>query len=127
MIAVDTSALLEILLHRPQFDACITALSENNDVLISAGTLTEAYIVAGQRGLTANLISLMDRLGLQVVPVTEATAERIGRVYSAWGKGVHPASLNFGDCFAYDVAKQNNCPLLFVGGDFSRTDIESAL
>ena len=127
MIAVDTSAILEILLRRPRFDACAGALSDHTDVLISAGTLTELYIVAGQRGLAADLASLMDRLDLQVVPVTEATAERIGQIYSAWGKGVHPASLNFGDCFAYDVAREHTCPLLFVGNDFSQTDIISAL
>jgi ribonuclease VapC len=48
-------------------------------------------------------------------------------VYSRWGKGVHPAGLNFGDCFAYDVAKQNDCPLLFVGDDFAKTDLLRAI
>jgi len=127
MIAVDTSALLEILLRRPQLEACIDALSRHSDALISAGTLTETYIVAGQRSLAPELASLIGRIDLQVVPVTEATAERIGQIYATWGKGIHPASLNFGDCFAYDLAKQHACPLLFVGNDFSQTDIKSAL
>jgi ribonuclease VapC len=48
-------------------------------------------------------------------------------IYENWGKGVHPAALNFGDCFAYEVAKEHECPLLYVGGDFARTDIEGAL
>lgn len=44
-----------------------------------------------------------------------------------WGKGIHPAALNFGDCFSYEVAKEHGCPLLYVGSDFSETDIEGAL
>ena len=47
--------------------------------------------------------------------------------YDRWGKGVHPAGLNLGDCFAYEVAKEHRCPLLFIGKDLSRTDLKSAL
>jgi ribonuclease VapC len=59
--------------------------------------------------------------------VPPAAAKRISGIYSRWGKGVHPASLNFGDCFAYDVAKEHSCRLLYVGGNFSKTDIEGVL
>jgi len=59
--------------------------------------------------------------------VTEETAERAAAAYARWGKGNHPAGLNFGDCFAYALAEQMNCPLLFVGDDFSKTDIVPAL
>jgi len=52
---------------------------------------------------------------------------RIAEAYEQWGKGVHPAPLNFGDCFAYEVAKEHECALLYVGEDFSRTDIEGTL
>jgi ribonuclease VapC len=62
-----------------------------------------------------------------VEPATAATARRVAAIYLRWGKGYHPARLNFADCFAYDVAKQHACPLLFVGDDFSRTDIQAAL
>ena len=48
-------------------------------------------------------------------------------MYARWGKGVHPASLNFGDCFAYEVAVAHGCPLLCVGEDFAQTDIDSVL
>jgi len=51
----------------------------------------------------------------------------LASTYENWGKGVHPAGLNFGDCFAYEVAKAHDCRLLFVGNDFSKTDVESAL
>jgi ribonuclease VapC len=59
--------------------------------------------------------------------VTAATALRISAIYATWGRGRHPAALNFGDCFSYDTAKTHACPLLFVGEDFSKTDLESAL
>ncbi|TCA28098.1 hypothetical protein E0H70_22170 [Rhizobium leguminosarum bv. viciae] len=54
-------------------------------------------------------------------------ARRIAEAYRTWGKGAHPASLNFGDCFAYEVARAHGCRLPFVGDDLVRTDVESAL
>jgi len=59
--------------------------------------------------------------------VTEAMARMVAGAYGRWGKGVHTAGLNFGDCFAYEVAKEHSCPLLFVGQDFSKTDVENVL
>ena len=73
------------------------------------------------------MAELIDELGFDVAPVTEASARRTVDVYDKWGKGVHTAGLNFGDCFAYELARQRACPLLFVGADFSRTDIEPAV
>jgi ribonuclease VapC len=65
--------------------------------------------------------------GFAIVPVTSTTAYRAGAIYARWGIGIHPAGLNFGDCFAYDVAKENACPLLFVGEDFAKMDVQRAL
>jgi ribonuclease VapC len=127
MIAVDTSALMAIVLDEPQADACMAALEAENDLLISAGTVAEALIVAAHRGIAAELTSLIDGLGFEVVAVTPASARRIAEAYAQWGKGIHPAALNFGDCFAYEVAKEHACHLLYVGADFSRTDIEGVL
>ena len=73
------------------------------------------------------MVRLIDGLGLDIIPVTAASARRVAAAYDAWGKGVHPAGLNFGDCFAYEVAKAHECPLLFVGDDFTKTDIRNAL
>ena len=70
---------------------------------------------------------LIGELGLEIVSVTPASASRIARAYGVWGKGVHPAGLNFGDCFAYEVAKEHDCRLLFIGGDFAGTDVIAAL
>jgi ribonuclease VapC len=123
MIAVDTSALMAIVLGEPEADACIEALQAEEDLLISAGTVAEALIVAGRRNVGEPMARLIDGLGFEIVAVTPAAARRIARAYASWGKGVHPAALNFGDCFAYEVAKAHGCRLLYVGEDFRRTDV----
>ena len=127
MIAVDTSALMAIALGEAAAEACINILEREPEVLISAGTVAEVLIVAGRRNLADAMAKLIDRLGMDIVTVTPAAARRVAGAYERWGKGVHPAGLNFGDCFAYDVAKEHSCPLLFIGQDFSKTDLTSAL
>ena len=127
MIAVDTSALVAIILKEPRADACLAALEAEDEVLISAGTLAEMLIVSSRRNVGTEMVRLIDRLAPDVVPVTPAAARRIGLVYQQWGRGVHPAALNFGDCFAYEVAKEHACRLLYVGEDFAKTDIEAVL
>ncbi|HXQ66671.1 MAG TPA: type II toxin-antitoxin system VapC family toxin [Alphaproteobacteria bacterium] len=127
MIAVDTSALMAIVLNDTEAGACIAALEAEDDLLISAGTVAEALIVAARRNVGEEVASLIDGLGFEVVTITPASARRIARAYERWGRGVSPADLNFGDCFAYEVAKEHACRLLYVGDDFSKTDIESVL
>ena len=126
MIVVDTSALMAIVLGEAASDACIDILEANSEVFISAGTLAEALIVAGRRNVADEMTSLVENLGFTIVPVSEAGAQRVALAYNQGGKGVHPAGLNFGDCFAYAVAKEHGCPLLFVGEDFSKTDLQAA-
>lgn len=125
MIAVDTSALMAILLDEPTAAECAETLA-NEGAMMSAATLAEALIVAERRGLRAEMADLVEGLNLEVVNVSAATARRVADTYAQWGKGVNPAGLNFGDCFAYDLAKTSDCPLLYVGLDFARTDITSA-
>ena len=127
MIAVDTSALMAILLGEPQADACKAALQEQSELFISAATVAEALIVAGRRDIGEEMAQLIEAVGFEIAPVTAATARRVSQAYARWGRGVHPAGLNFGDCFAYEVARERGCPLLFVGGDFARTDIARAV
>ena len=126
MIAVDTSALMAIMLNEPEAEACIAALEAEDDLLISAGTVAEAIIVAARRNVGEEMAQLLDGLGFQIVSVTPAAARRVAKAYEQWGKGVHPAALNFGDCFSYEVAKEHECCLLYVGDDFTQTDIERA-
>ena len=127
MIAVDTSVLIAIVLGEPGAQPCINVLGNEPDIIISAGTLTESFIVAAGRGKAADLDRLIAALNLRVIPHTEASARRASQAYEIWGKGLHPAGLNLGDCFAYEVAQSNHCPLLYLGNDFSKTDIQSVL
>ena len=127
MIAVDTSALMAVVLDEPDADACIAALEAESDVLISAGTVAEALVVAARRDVGEEMALLIEKLGFEIVSLTPAAARRVADAYGKWGKGVHLAALNFGDCFAYEVAKEHACRLLYLGDDFPKTDIESVL
>ena len=127
MIAVDTSALMAVLLDEGETAACADALAGNDRIAISAATVAEALVVAERRDLGTEMATLIDGLALDVETVTLAVARRVAQVYARWGKGIDPAGLNFGDCFAYDVAMTRECPLLYVGRDFARTDIAGVL
>jgi ribonuclease VapC len=127
MMAVDTSALMAIVLHEAEADKCKAALEEEPELLISAGTVAEALIVAGRRNVGEEVARIIEGLGFEIVSVTPASARRIAAAYARWGRGAHPAGLNFGDCFSYEVAKEHSCPLLYVGEDFAKTDLQSAL
>jgi ribonuclease VapC len=127
VITVDTSALMAIVLHEPPGTACITSLRTEDRLLISAVTVAEALIVAQRRRASDQMEVLLDGLGFEIVPVTAQQAKRVADAYARWGKGAKSARLNFGDCFSYTVAKENNCPLLYVGRDFTATGIKSVL
>jgi len=118
---------MAIIQDEPEAAACIAALRTEADIALSAGTIAEALIFAERRNVGVEMNRLIDEFGFLIVPVTLASAQRVAAAYRIWGKGVHPAGLNFGDCFAYELAKYRNCPLLYVGADFSRTDIEAAI
>ena len=116
MIVVDTSALMAILLDEPEAAACTDALTTAVALSISAGTVAEALIVADRRGCGQEMRRLIDGLGFSIPPVTPAAARHVADAYARWGKGVDPAGL----------ANETASPLLFVGGDFSRTDLQPA-
>lgn len=126
MIVIDTSALIAVLLNEPEAGRVVETMEAEEQLAISAGTLAEAMIVAGRRGARAALERLIIRLKPEIVPVTASDAQLMGEAYDQWGKGVHPAGLNFGDCFAYALAKMRGSPLLFVGNDFIKTDVIAA-
>ncbi|PPQ35104.1 type II toxin-antitoxin system VapC family toxin [Rhodopila globiformis] len=127
MIVVDTSALFAIAAGEARGPACAEVLAAETDIMISAATLAEALIVASRKGLTAEMDRLISGADMQVIPLIEADSVRVADAYNRWGKGVHPAGLNYGDCFAFVLAQTRKCPLLYVGNDFSRTDVQSAL
>jgi len=127
VIAVDSSALIAILLDKPAAKACRETLAEDMEPVISAAVLAESMIVARGRNVLPRLDALLTAIPLTVVSVDENTAARVSSIYMRWGKRYHPARLNYCDCFSYDLAKQFGCPLLFIGNDFSQTDISNAL
>ena len=128
-MVIDTSALVAILLDEPDAPR-IRAVVEGDPVrLISAATLLETAIVIEARFGEAGgreLDLLVHRARIEVVSVDADQAEIARQAYRSYGKGRHRAGLNFGDCFAYALARDKNDALLFVGGDFSRTDIRPA-
>ncbi len=126
-MVVDTSALMAMILGEPEAEACRAALGSAAGVAMSAATLAEALIVSAGRRRSAEMAEVLARLDPEVVPLTREAAERVGAAYARWGKGVHPARLNLGDCFAYALAQERRAPLLYVGDDFAQTDVASAL
>jgi len=127
MIVLDTSALVAIAMREPQAQACMEAMVGSDMLLMSAGTLTELLIIAARRNFAQDVSQLLTDLNVEVVPVTQFSAQRAAQAYQRWGKGNHPAKLNYGDCFAYELATSRHCPLLYVGQDFAQTDVQSAL
>jgi ribonuclease VapC len=127
LIVLDTSALMAVLLDEPRRDAITTLLSGNPRLAMSAGTMVECFIVARRRGLENQMRAALDRLAPEILSVDEAAARRIDAAFARFGRGAHPAGLNFGDMFAYDAAARLGAALLYVGEDFAATDLRPAL
>ena len=127
MIVVDTSALIAVLQSETGAERIEEILVTEDLVFISAVTLTEALIVALQKNLRLELEEFLVRINVEIIPLDGTDHETVVNAYSLWGKGINPARLNFGDCFAYALAKARALPLLHVGNDFARTDIVSAM
>lgn len=117
---------MAVLLDEPAAADCIDALSTAEGLWMSAGTVAEALIVADRRGCGQEMRRLLEGLGISISPVTPAMARQVADAYGRWGKGINPAGLNFGDCFAYALANEMAAPILFVGDDFSATDLARA-
>lgn len=126
---LDSSAILAILLQEPEQNRFL-ALIENAEVCkLSAATLVEISIVIESQTGDAGINRLNDflrRADVEIEPLTANQAHIACRAWSNYGKGRHPAALNFGDCFSYALAKALDEPLLFKGSDFAKTDIQSA-
>ena len=126
---VDTSAVVAIL--RDESDANeLAAAIESADVRrVSAATYVEAAIVidSNRSALLSNLLdSFLTRSLISIEPLTVEQARMAREAYRDFGKGRHRPGLNFGDCFAYALAKDKGEPLLFKGNDFRKTDVEVA-
>lgn len=126
-MVLDTSALLAILFAEPESQAMVRAIADDERRLVGAPTLVEASAVMlakkGGAGEVA-LDALLERLGVEAVPMSVGAARLARLAYARFGKGVgDPAVLNYGDCLSYGVAMAEREPLLFKGDDFALTDV----
>jgi ribonuclease VapC len=127
VIAADTSALIAVVLGESDAERFLATL-RSDSVTISSVSLTEALMVAearqgpdASRDVELLVAGAVDR----IVPVDEMHARAATSAWRRFGKGRHPAGLNFGDCFAYATASLANLPLLFKGNDFAQTDLRA--
>lgn len=129
-MVIDTSALVAILGQEGDARVLADRIEDDPVRLLSAATYVEATIVvaarSGDRGLR-ELERLLALIGAEIMPVTEAQAREAAGTHRRFGRGRHPARLNFGDCFAYALAMETGEPLLFKGDDFARTDVAPVL
>jgi ribonuclease VapC len=123
---IDTSAIVAVLLNEANAARIARAIETGSPRLLSAANLLETSIVIESRkgepgGRELDL--LLYRADIEVVAVDHDQAEIARAAWRRFGKGRHPAGLNYGDCFAYALAKSRRLPLLYEGNDFSQTDI----
>jgi ribonuclease VapC len=130
-VIIDSSAIVAILGDEPEAADCVAAITRATVRRISAASFVEAAIVLDRRRdpvVSRRFDALVQSAGLVIEPVTEAQAHLAREAYRDFGRGSgHPARLNFGDCFAYALARSTGEPLLYKGDDFSHTDVRSAL
>jgi ribonuclease VapC len=128
---IDTSAMVAVLFDEPEMPAFARAMEDAVDCRMSAANFLEAAIVIdGWRDpvVSRRLDDLVNAVGIAIEPFDEVQAQLARAAYRDFGKGSgHPARLNFGDCFAYALARLRAEPLLFKGNDFRHTDITPAL
>ena len=127
---VDSSALLAVILNEDDEPKYSAALIDAPVLRMSAANWVDAAIVVDSHKNPAAVVrfeNLVDVSQLRVEPITIEDAYRARAAYANYGRGHHPARLNYGDCFAYALAKRCGEPLLFKGNDFTQTDIEPAL
>lgn len=129
MIVIDTSAVLAILQDEPERRAFNEAIEVAERRVMSTATLVETSIVIearyGADGLR-DLDLFVAKADIELVPVDVEQAHAARRAFTDFGRGRHPAGLNYGDCFAYALAKVLQAPLLYKGTDFAATDVGSA-
>ena len=126
-MVIDTSALIAVLMGEPDAARLANAISVGSTRLISAASLVETSIVIESRKGDAGgreLDLLLYRTDVEIIAVDQGQAELARLAWRRYGRGRHPASLNYGDCFSYALAKSRRLPLLFIGNDFAQTDIE---
>lgn len=121
---------MAILLSEPEAERFLDVLMAASRVAMSAGNLVELTVTTTRRPVPIPqeaVNRLVSNLAVTIEPVTVEQAEIARRAYLTYGRGRHPAALNYGDCFAYALARATDRPLLFKGNDFAQTDIACAV
>jgi ribonuclease VapC len=131
VIVVDSSALVAIMRGEPETERFLETIAAADALLLSAVNYLEtSMVLAGPKGETAvwrPLDALLARANIEVAAFDREQAQAARLAFLRFGKGRHPAALNFGDCAAYALAKARRAPLLFKGEDFPKTDIAPAI
>ncbi len=125
-MVLDSSVVLHILFREPGYQEVARRLNDAPRLLVGAPTLVEAAMVLVQREGEAQALVLEDllrRLEVEVVAFSEEHYREALAAFRRYGKGRHPAGLNFGDCLSYAVAKVFGLPLAYAGDDFAQTDL----
>ncbi|MGD9968784.1 MAG: type II toxin-antitoxin system VapC family toxin [Hyphomonadaceae bacterium] len=129
MIAIDTSVIVAIALGEPEAPSYAASIKDAGQACLSAANYVEASnVLEGRHGVAGRMvfqtaIQQLKSVGVAVVAVDEEIAELAREGFRRYGKGRHAAGLNFGDCFAYALARALDVPLLFKGADFAKTDV----
>lgn len=125
-MVIDSSALLAILGDEPERRSFIEAIESAARRLMSTATFVEVSIIIESRHGAEGLRDLdlfLRKAAIELIPVDSEQAHTARRAFSRFGRGRHPAALNFGDCFSYALSLEAGEPLLFKGGDFGQTDV----
>jgi ribonuclease VapC len=128
MIVIDSSAVVASLLEEVEAEDFIALIRASEGRLLSAASYLEcAIVLTREAGRTLRLEQWIEYFEIEVVAVDFAQARIAADAFQRFGRGRHPARLNYGDCFAYALAASRGAPLLYKGTDFGKTDIVSAL
>lgn len=133
MIFVDASAIVTVLGGEASADKVIDCLESSQDLITSPVAIFEAAVALTRifkctpEEASTRVVTFLDEAGVATIPIDFNLALLAVEAFQAYGKGRHPAKLNLGDCFAYAGARANNAELLFIGNDFTKTDVTSAL
>ncbi len=127
-MVADTSAIIAALLNEPEGESFNRVMVSDGQVLVSTASAVEILVVATGKGddIFRDAVEFLDRPFIHLIPLDDAQMQAAAAAFRRYGKGRHPAGLNFGDTFSYALASVHSLPLLFKGSDFVLTDIRQA-
>jgi ribonuclease VapC len=129
IVVLDTSVIVAILLQEPGYERLAIAIDGATEIVVGAPAVLEAGMVLSSRlrqDARSLIHALLRQIRARVVPFDDAQAWAATGAFLRFGRGRHPAALNFGDCMSYAVASVAGLPLLYTGDDFGKTDIDGA-